>query len=1776
MSVKRDRLLSLLEFAKHAALLRSKPAAAITQHRLFDLHEHEIQGLPGIRVNVSDADSEDEVWFSVARLHETRPPEITSKFLRPWVQTTQGPTEEPRLLGSTNGTSLIAAGTHCSSANAPEQGKRPIAPDATIVLSEYERVDQVRGEFEAYLNTRWLPWAKEERLRRKTITIYSKLFTLKQQLEGGIIEAQLELVCGVGIGIWNYNGTDVLYPLIGRPVELSLNPQTAEVEIRPRDIDPRLELDWYASAGNPGVADLEKTAKEFFGKAKATFSPFDRGTFEPLLRSAATELDVNGIYWPNEVPAEDRRLPRPDDKLKVTDTWVIFARPRTNSLFLQDLEKLRKQAENTDIYPPAVEAVVTDPDTTNPVVELPSFRGLSASYHAEPRMGVKKARDIYFPKPFNDEQVRIIQSLEMSPGVVVQGPPGTGKTHTIANIICHYLAEGKRVLVTSMKDPALAVLREQLPDEIRPLAISLLTSEQEGMKQFEHAIQKIASGVQALDRVGTARAIKHLEEQIDALHGRLAHVDYEIGEFARRNLAKITLETVEFDPQDAAREVVENAAQYELIPDALGVESEFAPQFSDEDVVWLRAARRDLGQDIGYLDASLPQLVEFPDSKALLEVHQDLSRFEQLKEGVEKGEVPALVNSNQETLALAQRLLQGIGKLRKLREEITHPRLPWSDVMCRRLRSGENDNLLQMLEDLGAELEKAVERRNAFLDRPVIAPAGIELDSVLMGAVGNLSEGKKPFGLKGLLGKSEQKKQLESIRVLGSPPVDPESWKHVLEYFGLLKQLCELSQRWNALASELSLGTFPGDKPEDGLAAAEGFRLYLKVKEMVALQGQVGRAASRVFPTWPHSREVADNGKYLSELEKALGHHLTKHRLANVWVNKERIQNVLQGRTGQVVYEIRGFLAGTLGNPKVSDAEMQAKWSALMAELSRILGLSTNLSTVNEICGKVAASGSPKYADLLKQPLTSTVDTLLPVNWHKAWQWRRLATYLDLIDAHEELKKLTKDRSAIEGDLSRSYRDVVVKRTWLKLAENASPSIRSALQAYLGAIRKIAKGTGKRAVRYRQDARTAASQANPAVPCWIMAHYRVSESLPPELGCFDLVIIDEASQSDLTALPSILRAKKVLIVGDDKQVSPEGVGLDEQKVRSLIDRFLGGQVETYRSQMSPVHSIYDLFIVVFAKSAVMLKEHFRSVAPIIEYSKREFYNHELRPLRLPKASERLDPPLIDVLVTDGYRRDDVNLPEARFIADEITAIVADPKMAGRSIGVVSLLGDKQAMEIWQRLTDELGPEIMQRHRITCGDARTFQGKERDIMFLSMLSAPNEGVVSPLSRDTFAQRFNVAASRARDRMYLVRSVELDQLRAADKLRRSLIAHFTAPFAQDEKRVEDLRKLCESDFEREVFDELTKRGYRVTPQEKIGHYRIDLVVEGHNDARLAVECDGDRYHGPDKWTEDMERQRILERAGWVFWRCFASTFIRRRKATLDDLLRTLAQHGIDPVGAEGAPRSVHTEHRVVSSSMYSMEMQGDSISSEAWETAHTFSCDARSGSGLKTDEAVQGQSHLLPSAENEELPSPGQTFVEVGEMRKHYSVGQGGLGQLTADFEKKPVVAPPENPEKQQVLKPDSIHLKRVPEQPKGHKEVEKKEKDPETAKISPFRQPVDSRSLAHLFSETVMTLLPDDRKHCPACHDRMALLVGMYGPYLKCPKCDEKGQQIPARTLIETVSILQPLCEKCGRPMRAVQYRGRVFPGCSGYPDCRHTEPWKALVIRLKQKVKTRP
>ena len=112
-----------------------------------------------------------------------------------------------------------------------------------------------------------------------------------------------------------------------------------------------------------------------------------------------------------------------------------------------------------------------------------------------------------------------------------------------------------------------------------------------------------------------------------------------------------------------------------------------------------------------------------------------------------------------------------------------------------------------------------------------------------------------------------------------------------------------------------------------------------------------------------------------------------------------------------------------------------------------------------------------------------------------------------------------------------------------------------------------------------------------------------------------------------------------------------------------------------------------------------------------------------------------------------------------------------------------------------------------------------------------------------------------------------------------------------------------------------DILAERGYKVIPQVNVNAYRIDLVVEGDNDTRLAIECDGDRYHDASRWEDDINRQRTLERVGWHFWRCFASTFVMHRDEVISDLIQTIHDRGIEPIGNNGIIHNIHSEHRTV---------------------------------------------------------------------------------------------------------------------------------------------------------------------------------------------------------------------------------------------------------------------
>jgi very-short-patch-repair endonuclease len=959
-----------------------------------------------------------------------------------------------------------------------------------------------------------------------------------------------------------------------------------------------------------------------------------------------------------------------------------------------------------------------------------------------------------------------------------------------------------------------------------------------------------------------------------------------------------------------AKLALEYAETHQWFDDAPPMHDGAVP-FDDAAVSALRQARMTVGQDICYLTCRLPDPEGFPSWLDILNLHRDLAKAKAIDAGVIRGNTLPLVDSRTETLESAQRLLTFLDGRAALKERVSNARQPWlRELSGRFAKMQPGDPRLQALMGAIHEIHRLEQQRRDLVAKGVEVPVDAELNNDFRDAVARLVSGKGAFAFP--FGKGDARALIAGVAVSGAAPAHPGDWELVQAVVTWRGDAKKVIARWNLLSSEFEL-----EQPEEALAA--GF------KQMVVWATTVDENYRLTFDydAKLHSRLETVFGKTIADqacdgdeqlmrkVHASLVSHVDKGRLSCTLDRQQELIRKLDGCQGGIVDEFRNFLTESVCQVEADESALEKAWATLQTELRRLIVLRPCLDEISRVTAEIDKAGAKRWAKRLRtEPASTDLDPVTPTNWLDAWNWRQAVMLLDNLDGHKQLRELFDERRTLTTALARTYQGLVAEKTWLGVFSNSPDSVRRALQAYLVAVRSIGKGTGVRAVMYRRDARKAMERAYPAVPCWILPHWRVSESIPADVGVFDLVVIDEASQSDITCLPAVLRGTKVLVVGDDKQVSPSAVGLATTVIQDLRGRFL--RLFPEGALMTPERSFYDLAQAVFAGNSVMLKEHFRCVPAIIEFSNREFYHGDIRPLRVPKANERLDPPLVDVFVKGGFRKGNVNPVEAKAVVDEIKSILQDQMLAGRSIGVVTLLGTEQAAHIHDLVSRQISPVDVVARKITVGPPPVFQGGERDIMLVSMVVGPGDR--SAASRPDMFQRFNVALSRARDRMYLFRSVTDAQFNDGS-LNGKVIGHFRQPFRQDVTAVQALRERCESGFEQEMFDELVRRGFRVEPQVRCGGYRIDFVVEGNEGRRLAIECDGDRFHGPSQWKDDMVRQRVLERAGWTFWRCFASTFVRDREAVLDDLTQTLSKLGIEPLGAESLDTTMWVSHKEV---------------------------------------------------------------------------------------------------------------------------------------------------------------------------------------------------------------------------------------------------------------------
>jgi len=289
-------------------------------------------------------------------------------------------------------------------------------------------------------------------------------------------------------------------------------------------------------------------------------------------------------------------------------------------------------------------------------------------------------------------------------------------------------------------------------------------------------------------------------------------------------------------------------------------------------------------------------------------------------------------------------------------------------------------------------------------------------------------------------------------------------------------------------------------------------------------------------------------------------------------------------------------------------------------------------------------------------------------------------------------------------------------------------------------------------------------------PIWGVTSGAVSNYLPLKRELFDLVIIDEASKSDIpSTLPLLYRAKNAIVIGDPKQMRHISF-LSTNSIKQLINKYEIKQA--HQSKLNyRTNSILDLCIASsnFADQFVQLKEHYRSYPEMIQFSNSRFYNDTLRAFQLPrKVNKSLS---LSAFRMHGERsRNGVNKKEAFEVFVQIKNIILSQrglqKDLVQSIGVLSPFR-AQVNHLQKEITKSFSNEDLERHQIVVGTPYAFQGDEKDIMILSF-AMDNKSLRGSQYLESEGV-FNVAITRARQRQIVLYSFNHKKLSETSILR-----------------------------------------------------------------------------------------------------------------------------------------------------------------------------------------------------------------------------------------------------------------------------------------------------------------------------------------------------------------------------------------------------------------------
>ncbi len=1394
---------------------------------------------------------------------------------------------------------------------ADDPKKRPDFDFASVGYADMAALQQSADAWSA----KWDTWSLQVRAQNDYQRFFDMHVKSTQQAD------EYELVLGAGWLSWELDSDETIdRPIFTVPVEMAMDKSTGAIEVRESGEPVRAELEVLSVnriADGRFVEDLKGYLSAFEGQISRLESFSDLGGF------TANGLSTDAQYEPLL-----RRSPS-DGRPVMTWAPTLILRPRQRIGLSQTFRDIARTIElGGDI-----------PSGLRPLVD-PNYEAETLPTEA-PGAIVNIGGELFSPLPLNEKQKRVVEHVDQHAHTIVQGPPGTGKTHMAAALLSHLLAQGKRVLVTAQTERALYELRGKLPAEVRELAVSVIGSGSQEMTDLRTAIETIQHRSSNFDEQESQRKITQLERDLDILRERRTRILREWVSELEDEQRSLAIPGYDTSIPQAIELVRAHRTEYCWIDDLEmgGVPPRFPLSREDIDLLSDLLSRPALPSPSSVRSEGLLDPRQFAsDTEFNDALHRVQRAADKLNEA--RAEAPSHVLHIWESLKAAEKHLavDVLQAILQARQDLEHSGLPWASELPPGIGREGLNYWESRRHQVSEKLERLSDPLSAIDDVQRVTING-PFDQWVPAAQGLLAylQGGKTLTLRPdgsvkvpLIGGNTVKAFvpfIDSVRINGLPPTTVDLVGKYLAYVSVAWELQGLSNLWpfapvdlaepaasvTAIRSDmdkLALRLQQISSVEETLSTLRRFGFNLTFDEASALALQV-----------PELQAVAEAG---------VGYEEANHNFKSV-SGQNRLNSYDGAREPWIAKLERAIADGDAVGYRYALSEGENAYKASL-EAQRLSELLRKLEIWSPILKRKVQAPEAR-AEWLPR-LYEAEDAR---NWLRARERLSLRTRSE---RGENLEAL----DSIDRQIHEAITDLAAERAWSAAAgsERIDGSMRGTMQAYVQAVRRLGKGTGKYAEQHRRDVRRHLDSARPAVPVWIMPIYKVVEQFELKQNMFDVVIIDEASQAGVESIFLQYLAPKVVVVGDDRQVSPSGVGIDRDMLRKMARQYLY-DFDKVDAWVDPERSLFDDANMRYG-GRIALDEHRRCVPEIIEFSNELVYrpsNIELKPVRqVPR--DRLAPFRITRTPNafeSGKKK--VNRAEADMLVRRLQQVLDDPRYDGKTIGVISLLSTSgQADYIQNRLLTSLPPSVWEERDLKVGAPADFQGAERDVILLSMVTpTPQEGRLSATTRSTIEQRYNVAVSRAKDQVWLFHSVGLEDFPNHDDLRYKLLEYaYRVAEASPESREStlvpnDIRvEPFDSLFEQRVYNELVQRGYTVIPQFDAFGRRIDLVVQGEN-ARLAVECDGDYWHSEEYALADQARQRELERLGWTFVRVFESDFYLDKNEQVERIVQRLDELEIHPwSGSEGADHDAESNVEVVETVFDDAEDSHDSSSSE----------------------------------------------------------------------------------------------------------------------------------------------------------------------------------------------------------------------------------------------------